>query len=119
MRTYEDFEAIINKMYENAEVIDNHTNKPEKIVGLVEFNNEDKGLGCMFDALYYSINQCYIDEDDNNLHCSTMSIGGVLWRGDAEDLAKQLKQYNDSQLFDGGRIACLHMADGSTIYPAA
>ena len=60
-----------------------------------------------------------IDEDDDNLHCSTMSIGGVLWRGDAEDLPKQLKQYNNSQLFEGGRIKCLHMADGSTIYPAA
>ena len=118
MRTYDDFETIINKMYENPEVIDNHTNKPEKIVGLVEFNNEEKGLGCMFDTYYYCINQCYIG-DDNNLHCSTMSIGGVLWNGDAENLAKQLKRYNNEYLFEGGKIKCLHMADGSTIYPAA
>ena len=119
MRTVDNFEMLVNKMQSAGMVINNHTNKPEKIIGLVEFNNEDKGLGCMFDTTYYSINQCYLDEDDNNLHCSTMSIGGVLWRGDSEDLAKQLKQYNASQIFEGGKIKCLHMADGSTIYPAA
>ena len=100
---------------DGAVVINDHTKKPEAITGLVEFV-ADKGLACMFDSMYYSLNLCYKDEKDDILHCSQMSIGGVLW-GIPD--SKQLKEYNDSQIFNSGKIKCCHMLDGTTVYPAA
>ena len=107
-------EKLISKMIANPVVIDNHTGNEKTITGLVEFV-ADKGLACMFDARYYSLNQCYADKE-GKLHCSTGSIGGVLWGGYPD--AEQLKKYNDSQIFDDGKIVCCHMADGTKIYPA-
>lgn len=110
-------EELVAKMQENPEVVDNHDGDKLILTGLVEFNNECKGLACMVNALYYSLNDCYFDEDDNSLHLSTCSIGGVLWGGYPD--AEQLKKYNESCCQEGGKIKCCHMADGTKIYPAA
>lgn len=104
-------EMIIKMMEENPVVIDDHTNMQEKLTGLVEFRNPDKGLACCVDALYYSLNACLVK--DEKLHCSEASIGGVLWGEDPE----QLKEYNNSCIFEGGKIKCIHRPDGSKIYP--
>lgn len=113
MKNVIDYKKIISMMEENPSVINN--DKSERIIGLVEFNTPNKGLACMFNSRYYSLNLCYIDEDDNKLHCSQMSIGGVLWRD--KDLAQQIKEYNNDVVF-GSKIVCCHMADGATVYPA-
>lgn len=99
---------------DNGIIIDNHTGEKETIVGLVEFEDPTKGLACMFNARYYSLNAALLRNDE--IHCSQASIGGVLWGiPDAE----QLKDYNDSQIFNSGKIKCCHMLDGTTVYPAA
>jgi hypothetical protein len=108
--------TIVKTMETNPVVIDNHTNKEEAITGLVEFNNSDNGLACCFDARYYSLNRCYIDNDEK-LHCSTWSIGGVLW-GPYPD-AEALKEYNESCIYDSAKIKCIHRPDGTKVYPAA
>ena len=110
-----EMQLLISRMQENPEVINNHTNKPESITGLVGFSSPNKGLACCFDARYYSLNECYIH--NNELHCSTMSIGGVLFGPypDEEDIQK----YNESCIFESARIKCIHRPDGTKVYPAA
>ena len=106
-------EKKIAAMQLNPVVINNHTNKPEIITGLVEFVDPEKNLACCFNARYYSLNACVIQ--DGVLHCSQMSIGGVLW-GAYPD-AKQLKKYNDGCIFESGKIKCIHRPDGTKVYP--
>ena len=110
-----EIKTLVKKMQENPVVIDNHSNKPERLTGLVEFNNPYKGLACCFNAAYYSLNECYL-KNDTELHCSQMSIGGVLW-GAYPD-AEQLKEYNESCCQEGGKIKCLYRPDGTIVYPA-
>ena len=106
-------EKIVNLMIKNNRVIiDNHTGEKETIVGLVEFEDPTKGLACMFNARYYSLNAALVRNDE--IHCSQASIGGVLW-GIPD--SKQLKEYNDSQIFNSSKIKCCHMLDGTTIIP--
>ena len=115
MSTKEMNEKLIDTMRKNnGMIIDNHTGEKETIVGLVEFEDPTKGLACMFNARYYSLNEALLYNDE--IHCSRTSIGGVLW-GIPD--AKQLKDYNDSQIFNSGKIKCCHMLDGTTVYPAA
>lgn len=109
-------EELVRKMQENPVVINNHTNEETALTGLVEFVNPDKGLACCCDAVYYSLNLCYIDDKDGKLHCSQMSIGGVL-KGAQPD-SRQLKEYNESVISDGGKIKCIHLPDGNKVYPA-
>ena len=108
-------DTIIKMMEANPVVINNHTDKEDKITGLVEFVNSEKGLACCFDARYYSLNRCYIN--NGKLHCSTWSIGGVLCGAYPDEEA--LKKYNESCIFDGGKIKCVHLPDGTKVYPAA
>jgi hypothetical protein len=103
----------IEAMKLNPVVVNNHTGEEEEITGLVEFVNPEKGLACCFNARYYSLNACVIQ--DSKLHCSTMAIGGVLW-GAYPD-SEQLTKYNNDQLFDGGKIKCIYRPDGSIVYP--
>ena len=106
-------EKLINLMRKNnGVIIDNHTGEKETIVGLVEFEDPTKGLACMFNARYYSLNAALVRNDE--IHCSQASIGGVLW-GIPD--SKQLKEYNDSQIFNSSKIKCCHMLDGTTIIP--
>ena len=107
-------EKLIDTMRKNnGMIIDNHTGEKETIVGLVEFEDPTKGLACMFNARYYSLNEALLY--NNEIHCSRTSIGGVLWGANPD--AEQLKEYNNSRTFNS-KIKCLHMLDGSTIYPA-
>ena len=109
-------EKLINLMRKNnGVIIDNHTGRKETIVGLVEVEDATKGLACMINARYYSLNAALLRNDE--IHCSQASIGGVLWGANPD--AEQLKDYNDSQIFNSGRIKCCHMLDGTTVYPAA
>lgn len=108
-------ESKITAMENNPTVINNHTNAVEHITGLVEFVDPEKNLACCFNAKYYSLNACTIE--DGVLHCSEISIGGVLW-GAYPD-AEQLKTYNEGCIFESGKIKCIHRPDGTKIYPAA
>lgn len=105
--------TMIKMMEMNPVVIDDHTGKEEKLTGLVEFNNPNKGLACCFDARYYSLNLCTLEED-RKLHCSQLSIGGVLWGGYPD--VEQINEYNDSCPQDGGKIKCIHKPDGTKVY---
>ena len=113
--TQERKSQIIKMMKTSPVVIDNHNNKLKEITGLVEFNNPKTPLACCFDARCYSLNACTMDKN-GNLHCSTISIGDVLW-GAYPD-AEQLKKYNEDCLFDSGKIKCIYRPDGTIIYPA-
>ena len=101
-------------MQQGQKVIDNHTGREITITGLVEFTNPNKGLACCLDARYYSLNKCYL-HTDGKLHCSTYSIGGVLC---GTPTSKSLKEYNENQLFDGGKIKCVYLPNGRIILPA-
>lgn len=112
-------ENIIKKFQEKQEVVDDHCTwevRHETITGLVEFVNPNKELAPCFDSRYYSLNECYVNPKDNELHVSPMSIGGVLF-GPYPD-KRQLKEYNDSVCQEGGKIKCIHLADGSVVLPA-
>jgi len=112
--TNNNFKTIINSMRSNNVVIDSHDGSEMPIVGLVEFNNQSKGLAACLDARYYSLNAIYLNDNDERLHLSQMSIGGVLW---GVPTSEKLKKYNDDAIFDGGKIKVVHMADGREIYP--
>jgi hypothetical protein len=101
----------VKMMLENPIVINDHNGKEEGIIGLVEFNNPDKGLACCFYARYYSLNACELRKD-NKLHCSTYSIGGVLWGKPTEE---QIKKYNESVLLDSAKIKKIYLADGAIL----
>lgn len=105
---------LIKMMEDNPSIIDNHTGREEKLAGLVEFNNPENGLGCCFNAAYFSVNAC-IMSSDGKLHCSQCSIGGVLWGITSEDI----DEYNDTCLYEGGKIKCIHLPNGDKVYPAA
>ena len=105
-------EKKIRMMLSNPVIIDNHDHKQKTITGLVEFT--DGCLACCFDARYYSLNACELQ--DGKLHCSTTSIGGVLWGGHPS--AEQLKEYNEAVMF-AKYIKCIHFANGDIVYPAA
>ena len=109
------YEELITMMQENPVVVDDHTDEEMKLTGLVEFDVPNKGLACCFDARYYSLNLCYIGDDDSKLHCSQLSIAGVLWG--AEPDSEQLKRYNDDVVF-GAKIKCIHRPDGTKVHPA-
>lgn len=110
-----DKENIIKMFQENQTVIDNHNDESITLTGLVEFKNPTRPLaGCM-DARYYSLNEIYIESADKKLHLSQCSVGGVLWGAYPDE--KQLKKYNDDTIQDGGKIVCIHLADGTKVYP--
>lgn len=104
----------IKMMEENPVVINDHTNAIEQLTGLVEFVSPDKHLACCFDSRYYSLNACTLEDD--KLHCSMVSIGGVLFGAYPDE--KQLKTYNDYCLFESRKIKCIHRPDGTKVYPA-
>lgn len=52
---------------DNSMIINNHTGEKETITGLVEFKDATKGLSCMFNARYYSLNAALIYSDE--IHC--------------------------------------------------
>ena len=115
MESLTKMQMLIKVMQKNPVVINDHTNEPEDITGLIEFNNPDKGLACCFDSRYYSLNECYL-KNNNELHCSTWSIGGVLFGAEPDEM--QLRNYNSNCVFDGGKIKCIHRPDGTKVYPA-
>ena len=94
--------------------IDDHTGNIEALKGLIEFINPDKALACCLNAKYYSLNECLLDSR-GNLHCGTWSIGGVL---NGYPTPQKLKEYNESCMFSGGRIKCIHLPNGNKILPA-
>ena len=58
-------EKLIDTMRKNnGMIIDNHTGEKETIVGLVEFEDPTKGMGCMFNTSCYCINAAYYDDED-------------------------------------------------------
>lgn len=111
---------IVLMMENNPTVINNHNGMEEKITGLVEFVDPYMGLACCFDSRYYSLNACYKDKN-NKLHCSTSSIAGVL--EGARPTPKQLAEYNTNMdIFEFNKtrkIKCIHLPDGTKVYPAA
>ena len=107
-------EMIIKAMEQNPVLINNHTDEEEGFIGLVEFNNEYKGLGGCFNARYFCINEVYINEKDEKLHLSEMSIGGNLFGITSEDIDR----YNESVIQEGGKIKCIHLPNGSKVYPS-
>ena len=105
----------ISLMETSPLIINDHTNELEEITGLVEFNNPNKDLACCFKAQYYSLNACEININ-GQLHCSEISIGGILW-GAYPD-SEQLKKYNDNCVLNSFKIKCIHRPDGTKVYPA-
>lgn len=110
-----DKEMIIKAMEQNPVLINNHTYDEEEFIGLVEFNNEYKSLGGCFNARYFCINEVYISDRDGKLHLSEMSIGGTLFGIEQKDIDK----YNESTIQEGGKIKCIHLPDGSKVYPSS
>ena len=104
---------LIRMMEEHPVMIDDHTGLEEPLIGLVEFNNIYKDLGCCFDARYFSVNACEKDPDDGKLHCLQTSVGGVLWGIDTYSIDK----YNENTIQDGGKIKCIHLPNGTKVYP--
>ena len=102
---------IIKAMEQNPMFIDNHDNKEKDLIGLAEFVSESRELACCIEARYFSLNQCYMDDD--RLHCSMMSIGGVLWGIGVH----HVDEYNESVVFEGMKIRCIHLPDGTKVYP--
>ena len=117
MRETYNKQEIINLLITNkGAIIDNHDGREERIAGLIELKDNDLELGCAWIGTpYFSINPCYYN-DDGNLHCGMASIAGVF----CGDLTPEnIKKYNDSCTFERMQIKCIHMTDGSVMYPAA
>ncbi len=109
-------ENIIRIFQQNQIVINDHSSEREErpITGLVEFkDSDDRGLAGCFDASYYSLNSIYINPTTSELHVSRRSIAGVL-KGAYPD-AEQLKKYNSESDI---QIVCIHLVDGTKVYPA-
>jgi hypothetical protein len=106
-------ETIVKAAEKMGVVIDNNKNKIIPITGIVEFNNPYKGLSACIDERYYSLTQITIE--DGILHTNGCDIGHVLYTGYPK--SKDLDKYNEDCIFDGGKIKCVHMIDGTKIYP--
>lgn len=103
---------MIKAMERNPAVINDEDKTMHYIIGLVEFNNPYKGLACCFDSYHYELNECALV--NNVLHCSEITIGGVL-HGIPD--TEQLRRYNEDCFVHGEKIKCIHLTDGTTIYP--
>lgn len=110
-------QELINMMHENAVYINDHTGREEKLAGLIEFEGEKMRFGTAIDNTpYFSINDCYKNRRDGKLHCSTWSIAGT-FVGDISP--RNIRKYNESCGIERFRIKCIHMPDGTEMYPAA
>ena len=105
---------VIRAMEEHNVLIDNHTNDFETLIGLVEFVNEYKPLAGCFNARHFCLNEVYLNEI-GILHLSQMSIGGVLYGIESKDIDK----YNKTVCQEGGKIKCIHLPDGTKVYPSS
>ena len=111
-------QELINMMHENAVYINDHTGREEKLAGLIEFEGEKMRFGTAIDNTpHFSINDCYKNRRDGKLHCSTWSIAGI-FVGDISP--RNIRKYNESCCgLKRFRIKCIHMPDGTEMYPAA
>ena len=108
-------EELINMMLNDSNFVNDHTNETCKLAGLIEFEGEKMRLGTAIDNTpYFSINDCY--KRDGKLHCSTWSIAGT-FVGDISP--RNIRKYNESCGIERFRIKCIHMPDGTEMYPAA
>lgn len=112
-------EEVISKFLEGTKVIDNHNNEEIEVTGIISFRNDNKGIGAMINTnKFYSINKLYYDKKDNMLHLSEYSIGGVFCAYNTlEELEKLVDKYNESVLFNGGKIATIVDRDGNILCP--
>lgn len=106
-------EVLVKKMIEDKKLIDNHDESEKSILGLVQFNSRSKGLAAILDySGNYSLNEVYFDEEDNMLHLSMCSIGGILKGTPTEE---SIRKYNNDCIFDGGKIKCIYWHDSSVL----
>lgn len=93
-------ELVIEKFLEGNKVIDNHTGNSIKVAGVITFANKENGIGAIIKSKYcYYINELYYNDNDNVLHLSEYSIGGMLFRHNSSDeLVKQIEKYNESNI---------------------
>ena len=110
----EKMNKIIKMMEQNPVVVDDHCPRELQLTGLVEFNNPWKGLGCCLDYHHFCLNECYISEEDGKLHLSMASNGGVLY-GITQ---KAIDKFNAITIQDGGKIKCIHLPDGTKVFPS-
>ena len=108
----EENQEVLDTFMRNNILIDNHTGNSIEAVALVEYNSNTKPLGVALDYWCYCINEAYLDYKDKKLHLSTCSIGGNLYGTPTKE---KIDKYNESALFDGGKIKRVWFHDGSII----
>lgn len=108
----EENQEVLDMFMKNNILIDNHTGKSIEAVALVEYNSNFKPLGVALSHWCYCINEAYIDDGDKKLHLSTCSIGGNLYGTPTKE---KVEKYNESAIFEGGKIKRVWFNDGSII----
>lgn len=107
---------LVDKLNHDKFYIDGHNSKEESIngfygvTGIAHLVRDDVGM--MFDSAYYCLNHVYINEVDDKVHLSPMSIGGVVWAG---DLVEKVLEYNQISTYEGSMIDQVLLLDGTCI----
>lgn len=115
--TLYNYPDIIYSMYECNQIINDCNGNNEKLIGLVEFNNPIKGLGCILDMKQYYINMCYLNRMDNKLHRSKVVLNKVAFNANIhKPIGEQIKEFNKAQFFESNKICYYRGADMSVIF---
>ena len=112
---YEQMQMV--EMLKNGQniIIDDHNTGVEELQGIIKFVSEFKGVGALLSSeyRYYSINELYVSEKDNNIHLSMCSVGGVMYPTGSEpkDIILDVLKYNDTIIMEGGKIETIYLKD--------
>ena len=104
-------EEVAKMFLAGCVVYDDHCDgEPIEVLALAELEGKSKPL-CLItpNARYQSLNGVYIG-NDNNLHLSMCSVGGVLV-GELSD--ESIKEYNEGCTFKSGHIRRIYFRDGN------
>ena len=98
-------------------VLDDHDGKVKPFHAIIYFQNPHKGIaGWQAGYRYQCLNLIHMDKETREISLSQMSIGGVLWG--REITPESLRDYNESVIFEGGKITKAILVDGTVILPA-
>ena len=104
---------ILKLFYNDQTIIDDCDRREKELCGVVEFNAHNKGLAALLTFTGDIPNQplygIYIGGEDNKLHLSRLSIGGVINRADAEE-------YNKVRMKDDEKIKQIYFKEETKCY---
>lgn len=95
---------------EHPTILDTHDNSYKRLVAIIEFNSDNKGLAAFIidENQLQCLNAVGFSDTNRFLYLSKASIGGVLNNLSEREIIK----YNESCVQEGGHIKRVYFPDG-------